>query len=525
MHPGGGFRLPEVAGAECGARRRIPALVARLGRAERMIHVAVVRVLAHRWQATVWWSILRNSGVVLGANFVSKVLVFAATAAIARALGPQQFGWYYLILTYVGFAAILSDLGMDAILTRDMARHPRSAGDLLGGVVTLRALSVTALIVIAFVGFRVLEDAPSLRIAAAVALIHVLSFSLGAFAETYFRSRMAVAIPSAGKVIAKATLLVLALMAFRGAPEDLRLMVAIGVTVLPDALATMAVFMVMWREARPTLAFGWTRWKPLLTESWPVALTAVAVVIYLRVDVLLLGRLTGPQAVGNYAAAFGLVEVGGGIATALGVSLLPAFSQMVGDRTALGFWPAYRQSLSGLMFLLIPVACFCTIYAEEVVGLVYGPRFVPAAPALRLLAWSQIFASAGVVYTSALTAQGRQRLLLGLALASAVVNVLTNLVLIPPLGIAGAAIATMLAYGTGSVILWAFRSTRAYIAPLLGAALIPLVASGIFAGVVLTARMPMLVGLMAGGGLYLAAAAALYRASGAWLKPGLAREA
>src|SRR3972149_5055380 len=89
-----------------------------------------------------WWSILRNSGIVLAGNSVAKLLVLAATVIIGRALGPEQFGWYSLVLTYVMFVAILPELGMDAIVTREMARQPQLAAQLLGAAVSLRLIMI-----------------------------------------------------------------------------------------------------------------------------------------------------------------------------------------------------------------------------------------------------------------------------------------------------------------------------------------------------------------------------------------------
>ena len=464
-----------------------------------------------------WRSALRNSGTVLASNAASQLLVFAATALIARRLGPEDFGWYSFVLVYVGFVAILPELGMDSILIRNMARDDQQSAEILSNAITLRLLSVVVSIITGVLVFQFLGTPSSLTMVMAVAMPYVASFSLGAFAETRFRARMAMMIPAAGKVASKILLFLFVVLGLRLVSGELVLLAAVALTVLPDILSTSFVFLSSARQVKLGLVISWRAWVSILSESWPLALMAILVMVYLRIDVLMLSLMSTPEAVGNYAAAFKLVEVWGGIAMALGVSLLPMLSRSAAGQSNLDFWKTYQQSFGGLMLLLVPVSFFISLYSRDIVTLIYGAQYQQSALALRLLIWGQVFASAGVLYTTALTASGRQRLNLVLSLASALVNVLINLILIPAFGISGAAIATLLAYGTGTILLLLLRETRHYITPLFKAAVVPILASLMFVLVALGIRGNLVNGLLVSGAVYLIFTIALTKLFGARL--------
>lgn len=456
-----------------------------------------------RIQASKWSSIFRNSGIVLFANFIAKLLVFLATALIARTLQPEDFGWYALIIAYVGFVAVIPELGMDAVLTRHMARNPGLAPTLLGAAITLRMLAIMLSGVISLIVFYFLGYPVRLAPVFAIALTFLLSQSLSAFVETYFRAQMAMGLPALAKIGAKATFFLVVFVALRTIEIEWRLLFAIAATTLPDLLAVAYVTFWMWHRVRPSLAFGWVAWRSLLHESWPFALSSICVMIYVRMDVVLLSRLSTPEAVGNYAAAYGLVEVWSGTATALGVSLLPILARSTGVSSTNDFWRIYRQSFAGLMFILIPMIFFFTLYTNEVITLIYGSQYNQAYKALRLLIWGQFFAAGSIIYVSALIANQQQKLTLVITFISAVVSITGNLFLIPILDIVGASLTTIITYGVGSVILLFLPDTRAYILPMFEACLFPCIASLTAVAVVMLLNLDLLPGLVVGGAIYL----------------------
>ena len=196
----------------------------------------------------------------------------------------------------------------------------------------------------------------------------------------------------------------------------------------------------------------------------------------MKIDEVMLRQMAGPHAVGIYAAAVRLSELGYFIPVALASSALPALLRSR-ERGA-GF---YRERLqhffdlnAGLAYLLAVPLWFASGW---IVRLTYGTAFAEAGPVLAVHIWACLFVFLGVARGQWLVNEGLTRFYLGATLAGAGANVLLNLVLIPRWGPLGAAWATLASYGL-SAWLASFAhpavrevaglQTRALLLPLLG---------------------------------------------------------
>lgn len=182
---------------------------------------------------------------------------------------------------------------------------------------------------------------------------------------------------------------------------------------------------------------GAARWVELVREG--VALGAVGLVgfLYFRVDVLMLGAMSGAAEVGFYFTASRCVEATFIVPTVLMLVFLPRLAR---ERQLRG--PLVRMAwvLGGLGIL----ACAATAAAIGwVIPLVYGPGFERIAVLVRTLAPAIVAVYLGYLFTQALVVLDLQRRYLAIAIAGLALNVACNAVLIPSLAGVGAAIATV----------------------------------------------------------------------------------
>jgi len=96
-----------------------------------------------------------------------------------------------------------------------------------------------------------------------------------------------------------------------------------------------------------------------------------------------------------------------------------------------------------LVTLGIVVALAMTFLSGPIVHLMYGPAYATSAGALRILIWSGIPVCFGVAWANWMILEGRAKMLFYFQLSGAIVNIILNLILIPRLGIAGSALATL----------------------------------------------------------------------------------
>jgi len=174
-------------------------------------------------------------------------------------------------------------------------------------------------------------------------------------------------------------------------------------------------------------------------------LSSAAAFIYLRIDQVMVGRMMGQAAVGIYAAGVKITEVFYFLPGVICSSLFPA----IVNARQLGADTYYRR-LKNFYFLLgacgLLVAAPTALWARPIIRFIFGTPYLAAAPILQIYIWSSLGLFLGSGVNQQLTAENRTRTIFAVNLAAMLANIVLNLALIPALGLAGAALATLAAY-------------------------------------------------------------------------------
>ncbi|TMF89543.1 MAG: flippase [Chloroflexi bacterium] len=383
---------------------------------------------------------LRNSALVVGARAVAKLAVFAVVVLLVRHLGDERFGRFATMVVYVTLVGVVADLGLQTVFIRDVSRDRGEFRRYLSNLVGTRfVLSVAALVLLAG-ALRLFTPVLFPYTIAAFVLLLTTSYSSLLRAVFYIRGRL---IYEALAIIAEAILLLaLTLVAIsRGATWDVFLWVY-SAGYLFTCLFAIAIIRWRWKErieARLDPAFV----RHLLVAGVPLALGFTITTIYAQLDVVLLQVLKGFQMVGWYAAANRFVDAVAWIPQSAMGAVFPALSLVAAtEGRRLVF--AYEKSFKMLAIIALPLAVGIGVTADSLVTLTFGHGFDQSIPALRILAPSiaLLFVNNAFIYT--LTAINRQVDFTRLSLATLVVNITLNLLLIPAYGYLGAAAASTL---------------------------------------------------------------------------------
>jgi O-antigen/teichoic acid export membrane protein len=183
----------------------------------------------------------------------------------------------------------------------------------------------------------------------------------------------------------------------------------------------------------------------MLRDSWPLIFSGIVIMIYMRIDQVMLGEMVGPEEVGIYSAAVRLSEVWFFIPMSVCASWSPSIIEAKKLSSSL-FVEKLQELYNAMAFLAYAVAVPATLVAGPVVRLVFGHGYERAAPMLVVLLWSGIFTNLGIARSTFLTTMNWTRTHLLTVALGGIANVLLNLYLIPRWGGLGAAIASLVAY-------------------------------------------------------------------------------
>ena len=176
--------------------------------------------------------------------------------------------------------------------------------------------------------------------------------------------------------------------------------------------------------------FTYNRAKELLSESWPLLLSGIAVLIYMRIDQIMLGQMVGDISVGHYSAALKLSEVWYTIPIAIMNSATPIITKTY--TSDLNQYNKRIQKLFNLMTLIgLTLAIPTTILAPIIIQIIYGNEYLISASILSIHIWTSIFVGWGLLKDMILVTQNLIKIVLVTTVVGAICNVLLNLIFIP----------------------------------------------------------------------------------------------
>ncbi|MDB6128745.1 MAG: polysaccharide biosynthesis protein [Verrucomicrobia bacterium] len=387
---------------------------------------------------------MHNFGWLVVEKLVRLVLGVGVGFWVARYLGPVGFGSLGYCAALVALVGILPELGLDPVLKRDLLQAPAKTAELLVSAFVLRlsagVLAYGLVLVVVLGRWGLSEEESRLLAILGLLLFQPAWFTIDLWLQVHLRAKLSIGMLLIALVICSAWRIQLIL---RGASVAAFAWVITAEMFLGALGITIAAYRAGLRlpTLRPQLALM----RRLVRESWPLLFAGVAVVVYMKIDVVMLKQMMGPEAAGIYTAATRLSEVWYFFPVALGSSVLPAILRARGRDPGtyrLRLQQYYDLSAGVAYALSIPIA----LAAPWLVKLAYGAAFAPAGPILAVHIWSSIFVFLGVARGQWLVNESLQTFYLFTVLAGAVLNVGLNLLLIPRWGGLGAAYATVAAY-------------------------------------------------------------------------------
>lgn len=406
--------------------------------------------------------VLRNSAFGIAAQLAIKVLSFVFTVLIVRRLGSAAFGQYTAVLAFGMSFAFLSDLGLSTYAVREVARlrdQPNGSDQintLYSSILRLR-LSLTAIAAILLVSAGWLVGySPEMIGALALGAIGLFSYSVQGTCEALLSGYERLDLAAGSKVVAQLTFVCLGTGALllQGGYYGLIIANQIGI-----ALMTV----VCWRAARSLgIRFVPIRsipWRSLLRASLPFGTIAFTLGLSYKFDTIMLSIFRSDAETGFYNAAYSLVFATVVLSNVINTALYPSLTrQSIADPSRLA--AIYERALRYLLLVALPVALGGSLLANQIVALLFGSTYAPAATTLEVIIWvvPLMFASEFLGYVVLIG--GHERQAARSVLVSTAFNIGFNLLLIPRYGLAGAAAMTVFteAILVGQYI-WLLRST------------------------------------------------------------------
>lgn len=415
----------------------------------------------------------KNTSWVLGEKILRIVCGLFVGIWVTRYLGPEQFGLYAYAISFVGIFSAISILGLDTIVVRELVKDETRSDELLGTSFILKFLGALGMLIVLSIAVNFTSNNSQTNnlvfIIASATFFH--SFNV---VDMYFQSKvLSKYVVYANVISLLMSSIIKIVLILNEAP-----LIAFAWVVLFDSFVLASGFVYFYiinsqRHNKSSIlhlllnaksSFVWKFNKStslsLLKDSLPLAISHFAISIYMKVDQVILKDLMNAEAVGQYAAAIRLSEAWYFVPMAIAASLFPAIINAKKQNKEL-YNVRLQRLYCFMVWLGIFIALPMTFLSDWVIHFLYGEQYSQSASVLMIHIWAGVFVFWGVASSRWLISENLQVFLTINTCIGAILNILLNYILIPKIGIAGAAWATLISYFVASYLcLLFFKKTR-----------------------------------------------------------------
>ncbi len=391
------------------------------------------------------WLFLGNAG---SRFFRALIIIYAV-----RRLGAEGYGVFAYVLAFAGFFTFFKNIGIDGILTREVAKKPKEQQNYfstaLGIEVILLIITAVLIIFIAplFSGNGVKSAIILFPFAALIFIFDDLKDLFIAFFRAKEKMELEALVTVAGNIFL--TLFGFITIYFWPTPKHF---------IIANVIASFFGVFVAAILLRPFISgiiknFTKNLVKPILKSAIPFAIGGLAGAFLFNLDIVMLGWWRTTEEIGLYSAAQKIVGIlaifSGFVATATFPSL-SRFAHSDQERMK----TVFKGALKIIFIIAIPSVIGGIILKNSLMDFVFGSGYMPAANAFMILLFSILALHPLPILTNSLFAFDKQAKMIKYALVSSLSNLALNFLLIPKYGIIGAAIATTISFFVYTILLW-----------------------------------------------------------------------
>ncbi len=394
----------------------------------------------------------KGAGISLVGLVFAKVLNYGYRFLISRT-GPEAYGTFSLAMAIIGFASMIAVLGLSSGVVRYVALYTakndveKARGAILS---SLRITGVTSILISIAVFltagyFAEVFHTPNLALALRIFAISIpfdaltqifYSILLGLKRIRYYTYAQQI-IPPSIKIFSALILMFL----------GYQLYAIIGSTIISIIFTFFITLYFLEVKAYPFLKNRhnfYSLEKELFRYSIPLAFSAFIFILMSWTDTIFLGYFKDTVAVGIYNVAVPTAQLLYIIPNAFGALFSPVLTDAYSSGNKKRMETIYKAITRWNTYFNVPLLLLLVLFSPSIINIFFGAEYVSGHTAAGILSFSVFVSSISLSAMWVLTTMKRTRYVLHSTVASAIINVILNILLIPAFGLEGAAIATLI---------------------------------------------------------------------------------
>lgn len=394
-------------------------------------------------------STTKNAAWIISCKVIQSLLGLVVSMLSARYLGPSNYGLISYAASVVAFVLPIVQLGFRSTLVQEIIDHPDAEGEIVGTSLIFTFLSAIVCVVgVSTFAYIANPNEPVTVVVCALYSISLLTQALEMI-QYWFQAKLISQYTSLTGLVSYVlvTTYKIYLLATQKSIYWFALTHAI------DYLIIAVILIILFHKlSNHRLSVSFSRFRDMFSKSRYFIVSSLMVAVFAQTDKIMLKMMLSEEAVGIYSAAVTCA----GLSSFVFAAIIDSFRPTIFEKKKISE-AAYERALimgySVVIYLSLLQSVVFAIFSKLIIQILYGTAYFAAAKVLRLVVWYTTFSYLGPIRNIWMLAENKQKYLWIINLTGAVTNVALNAVLIPRMGVMGAALASLITQSFTNVVI------------------------------------------------------------------------
>ena len=394
--------------------------------------------------------VAKNASWLIFGKLGQAILGLIVNMLTARYLGPSNYGIISYAASIVAFVVPLMNLGFSNVLVQELTNHPEEEGKIIGTSIILSLFSSFACIA-GVTTYTIFVDAGETITNIVVCLYSImLIFQAFELIQYWFQYKL---LSKYQTIVSLIAYIIVSIYKFFLLASKANVYWFALSNSIDYALIAVSLLIIYKKLGGQHIAFSGSIGKRMFSGSRHFIVSSLMVTVFAQTDKIMLKLMINEEAVGYYNVAVTCA----GLTSFVFSAIIDSFRPTIFQHKKVGDEVGYERNVSRLYCLVIYLALLqsiiMTVLAKYIIKILYGASYSPSVNALQIIVWYTTFSYMGSVRNIWILAEGKQNVLWIINLSGATANIILNAILIPYIGIMGAALASLITQIFTNVIL------------------------------------------------------------------------
>ncbi len=390
---------------------------------------------------TVTHSIAKNVAMQYASRIIGTAFGLITLSILTRYLGAEGYGQFTVATSYLQFIGTLVDFGLTITAIQMLSEPAADQGKILGNLIAMRLITAAIVFSAAIAVAFALPWGSTTHLAIAIGSFSFIFLSIHQIFVGLFQKSLRMEFPAISEVVGRAVLMgaVILVAFFHGNLIE----VMIGMSLAN--LAMVALSLAFAKKIRPyAMRLDADVIRQIFRRSWPIAISIMFNLVYLRGDVIVMKIVGRPEAeIGWYGAAYKPLDVITVIPIIFMGLVLPLFVSAWSTMDHAKVHRIIQRAIDAVGILAWPTLAGGVVLATPLMLFISGPKFAPSGPLLALLVVAAFMVFYGSLFGHLIVGIGRQRTMTWFYATDAAISLALYFIFIPRYGATAAALITI----------------------------------------------------------------------------------